>query len=474
MRTPLPRVVRSVIVALAFALSAAATRADQPAIRAVLDHMERAVLAGDVEGYLRHVATDDPVFLKEQQNWAADLKLHKPVEFWFTIGQPDAPAPAAQDPKAAPSEPGDAKPADPAQPQHEPPAPHEFATDRARFTLLMSWRMDESVGGAAAKLREVKYPVEFARAGDQWKYRGEIWGRVDRAPDPATGFEGVRVYYAPGLKPSAEAVAEVMPAVRKHVDALFDLHIKRVQEVKLYGSMLHLQASIYLSYKDGLGGWNEPHESVKILQRGRPRPDGLKNLLGHEYGHVATFEVFPDSNKAPWWLLEGFADFAAGHVRAMEAPSEDVVPPDDAPKDAGADKPAAAKAAAKPAILSGGPGKAAERMVINWFKSDKLADWAEITDFRSTPGHLSGHVYKQGEHFVRWFSRHFGDTSRNRWLRLQGEGKSLDDASKAVTSKSFGELDQMWRESIKRMVDEAEKAKAAEKEKANDKSEPTG
>ncbi len=425
------------------ALWAGTARADQAAIRATLDQMEKAVLAGDAAGYLKHVDTRDAIFLREQRMWAEDLKRHVPVEFTLAIVEPepgaeaDASGTGKSDGKDdASGKPGDDAAAKQAAEEKEPPYKPEFGASRATFRLRMSWKMGEDVGGAGVKLREIKCPVAFEQKDGRWLYRGEVWDAEERAADEKTGFEGVRVLYEPGLKETAKAVADVMPLVRQRVDALFGLKIKRVQEVKLYTSMLHLQASIYLSYKDGLGGWNEPYESVKILQRGRPRAEGLKTLLGHEYGHVATFELFPDSDKAPWWLLEGVAEFSAGHVRAAEI--------DGAP--------------------SGGSGKGSERAVLRWYRDKKLADWNDIADFRKTPGNLTGNVYTQGEHFVRFFTTRFGDAARNRWIKLMGEGKSLDDASMTVTGKTFGELDREWREAVGNLAEE-KKDKESEDEK---------
>ncbi|MGD9689808.1 MAG: hypothetical protein AB7K52_09165 [Phycisphaerales bacterium] len=417
------RTVWALTFSLAF-LAAATSRADLPNVRLVLDEMERAVLAGDAEAYLAHVAADDPIFHREQQMWAADLKRHRPVEFMLTVSE-EEPAGSAEPeaPKDA-AKPGDAREGDaPARSVFAP----AFGPERATFMLKMSWRMGDDVDEPGRKLREVKYPVEFVRTDGRWLYRGELWDAVERPADETTGFHGVRVRFPldSGLDAPAKLAADLMPGIRSRVDELFGLKITRVQEVKLYSSMLHLQASIYLSYTDGLGGWNEPHESVKILSRGRTREAQLKNLLGHEYGHVATFELMPDSDQQPWWLLEGLADFAAGHVTTSD-----------------------------PAGPSGGEGRGANRRVLAWHKAGKLAEWNQMADFRKTPNELMGHVYKQGEHFVRWFSRTFGDAARNTWVRLLGSGKTLDEASVAVTAKTFAELDTAWRESVGKLAQE--------------------
>jgi len=379
----------------------ATARADQAAVQIVLGEMQRAVLAADVDAYLKHVSASDPVFRKEQENWAADLKLHKPVEFELTIVEPAAEAAdePAKDGQPASGE----KPSRPAR---------EFGPDRAVFTLKTRWTMGEDVGGAAAKPRDVSFPVVFAREDDGvWRYRGEHWLSVARPADKETGFAGVLVMHEPGLEDHAAMVAAVMPEVRSKVDALFGAKIDRVQEVKLYSSMRHLQHSIYLSYKDGLGGWNEPGESVKILSRGKPRERNLKVLLGHEYGHVATFELGPKSSSMPWWVLEGVADFCGGEV-------------------------------------VGGDGKGADRTIAQWRDSGALAAWADLADFRNIKPELTRNVYRQGEHFVRWFTSKHGGEVRTAWLREMARGASLEDATKHATGATFAEADARWREAV--------------------------
>src|SRR5690606_2758355 len=79
----------------------------------------------------------------------------------------------------------------------------------------------------------------------------------------------------------------------------------RVQHIKIYTSMAHLQFSIYMSYTDPLGGWNEPGESIKILAARDLSRRAVRMLLGHEYGHVASFQYGPQATDMPWWILEG-------------------------------------------------------------------------------------------------------------------------------------------------------------------------
>src|SRR6185436_15781419 len=71
---PLPLLARIAAALCAALVLVAPLRADpasaRAAVRAAMDDMEKAVLAGDQAAYLSHVATDDPNFATEQKNWA--------------------------------------------------------------------------------------------------------------------------------------------------------------------------------------------------------------------------------------------------------------------------------------------------------------------------------------------------------------------------------------------------------------------
>ncbi|MCW5764725.1 MAG: hypothetical protein KIT68_01960 [Phycisphaeraceae bacterium] len=401
------------------------------AIEAVLAEMQAAVLAGDIPGYLRHVATDDPIFRKEQENWAADLEKFKPAQFILAIRPDPSPAPR---PDPAPAPEADAKqPATPAPEQLWKDRPAEFGPTRARFTLTMTWMMpqnDNDAGpqGKGGRTRSVEYPVIFERAADgRWLFKGEQWQVMELTPGAEGApqdFAGVRVKYDPGLEGMAKAVIAAMPEVRAHVDEGFEQRIERVQEVKLYGSMAHLQASIYLSYSDSLGGWNEPHESIKLLGRaGRQGGAGLKTVMAHEYGHVATFEFGEKATDAPWWVLEGVADLAAAKFRTN-------------------------------------PVERVNTIVHGWARRGRLANWEDITDFRNTKGALMGNVYTQGEHMMLYVSDRFGRTKRNAWLRAMAAGKTIDQATRDALGLSFADLDAAWRADIDQRIKAEDQAKA--------------
>lgn len=348
-------------------------RADRAAVEAALAGMTRAVLAADRDAYLAHVSNEDPVFFKEQFNWARDLGRVPAAEFSLSVD--DA-------------------------------APAQFEDHAATFTLVTKWRMK---GWDEKSSRTLTFPAGFARVGDKWLYRGERWDVIEG--------EGVKVLFAPAvgdasnpLAQVAQRVVNVMPAVRAHVEEGYQTKGPAVQEVKLYADMKHLQASIYLSYTDGLGGWNEPEESIKILAGEGQSEAGLKVLLGHEFGHVATFTYGAHASDMPWWVLEGAAELAAEQFSASRTRTD--------------------------------------RTVRAWAKAGSLAKWEDMADFHKTEPRWMGHVYTQGHHMLGFVSDQFGRERRNAWLRLLAQGKDLDAASLGALGQPFAEVDSAWRASL--------------------------
>lgn len=350
-------------------LALAPVRADdaRAQIDALLTSIEAAVLAGDAAAYIAHVDPADPVFLKEQQNWAADFKRHVPVEFDIAL----------------------------------------VADPEARGTSLFapirfSWRLDQWKNP-----RTLDFTARFAPSPKDsdsphpWLYSGESWETLDG--------EGVLVFFPEGRLALARQVAQSFPEVRAHVEDGFQLKVDRVQEVKLYPSMRHLQHSIYLSYTDGLGGWNEPGESVKLLATGL-NERAIKPLLAHEFGHVATFEMGDHATHMPWWILEGVAELASESFSRGR--------------------------------------RGVDRAVRAWARTGALADWDKLADFHDCPPELQGYVYSQGHHMVGYISDTHGREARNAWLRAMAQGQSLDQASREALGLSFDELDAAWRASV--------------------------
>lgn len=356
-------------LALALILSPlVAARRDDAATRLeisqLLARIDAAVTAADVDSYLACVDRSDPVFGKEQENWAADLKRHTPATFTLAL------------------------------------APEGLAVGdgSAECAVTAAWTMN----AGQATPRTVTFPARFTHADTGWLFAGERW-RVIKA-------EGLRVLHEPGLEETARAVVEVFPEVRAHVHEGFELVVGHEQVVKLYTSMDHLQFSIYPSYEDSLGGWNEPGESIKILARARTGKGELRILLGHEYGHVATFEMGPKSNEMPWWVLEGVAELSAERYY-------------------------------------GGPERV-DNLVRGWAAAGQIVEWERLADFRGEAQNHMIQVYKQGQHMLGYISQRFGRTKRNAWLRSMSAGATIDEASQQAFGLTFAALDAQWRESL--------------------------
>lgn len=348
-------------------------RADRGQVQQAMDAMEVAVLAGDKDAYLSHVWKDDPIFLQEQKAWAADFDRHRTAAFEMSVNEEK---------------------------------PSEFGDAMAKFTLTMAWSMGDDV--PRGKNRKVSFPVVFKQKDGVWLYAGEDW-KVLEAPG-VNGSAGAVAKYLETAEGPAQNVVDVLPEVRARVDEGFENKITRVQEVKLYNSMRHLQASIYLSYTDGLGGWNEPGESIKLLTDGCRTAGAARPLVAHEYGHCATFEYGPHTSKMPWWVLEGVAELSAEEFSKGRARVQSTV----------------------------------ER----WAKRGGLAPWDEMADFHSCPDKWMGHVYTQGHHMVGYVSERFGRSGRNAWLRSMAQGKTIDEATREALKMSFDELNAAWRATL--------------------------
>ena len=437
-----------------------AARADRPAIEQSLREMGTQAAAADVEGYLTHVDRTDPIFFKERENWAKDLKRKTPVSVAFTIATPKE------------GEKGEGVKAP------------EFGEKSAHFEMVTTWTMpgataDEKISQKPAE-RCVSFPVVFVVGeSGKWLYAGEDWLTLEsgdeshhnevkadvkkdaeekpadqldaRARDvrfqgptmmPGPGAGGAkqehraRVRYFTGYEEAARRIVQVLPLVREHVDEGFGKPVPRVQEVKLYPSMKHLQESIYLSYVDGLSGWNEPGESIKLLTRPTAGKRGLRTLLAHEYGHVATFELGEKANDMPWWVLEGVAELSAERFGSM--------------------------------------GKGAESSVLRWNEKNALAKWDDLADFHKvqedSPRDLQAKVYQQGHHMLMYVSDRWGRDGRIAWLSAMAKGKTIDEATRAVAGMSFDELDAAWRGRVKEMAAEVAAKKGEEgKEKGEKK-----
>ncbi|MEM9663206.1 MAG: hypothetical protein AAF937_12965 [Planctomycetota bacterium] len=363
------------IAFLAVAASAAAQTASdlRDQLQSTLDSMTAAVLAADADAYPEHIAVDEPEFRVEQIAWANDLSRITPfVIAYDMISEPEL-----------------------------------TADGEVHVDLIILWNTPNREG----QNRGIQIPARFVwdNESNAWDFGGRAWEEIDA--------EGLRVMYVEGNSGAARDTVAVWPDIKDHVEAGFEFELDHPQVVKLYPSMQELQFSIYASYVEPLGGWNEPGESIKLITRAGDR-QGLKTVLAHEYGHALTFAMGgPDipvaierAHSMPWWVLEGAAELGANkYSRAY---------------------------------------RRAQRAVSAWHENDQLADWDDITNFYETDPADYGYVYVQGLHFVAYVSDRFGRTPRNAWLRAMMEGLTLEDATAEVFGVPFSELDADWRDSI--------------------------
>lgn len=373
------------------------------AIDTLFLEMEHAVLAGDQRAYLALIDHDDPVFVQEQENWAKDLARGLPAAFDMVrvaepvlAGTPDG----TTDLRAMVEmryTPGTA--------EGEPAQGPRVIRFRARFTSAF-----DHVGVDAMVAEDSRLNIGLL-------YAGEAWDILEHGT--------TRVMFPPRYRDAAQIVVDALPPIRLHVDAQMGSdNSEHIQVVKLYGDMQHLQSSIYLSYVDGLSGWNEPGEAIKIMARDSRNPRSMDGLLAHEYGHAATFGMGESANAMPWWTLEGIANYVSEAYRA------DYATPD-----------------ANPAAPRPIPENLAA-ILTTWSDENRLPAWSELTDFYTVEQKWMGNVYTQGQHMIAYITDRFGVEPRNAWLRAMAQGASLDDATRSVLSVSFDELDAQWRAAL--------------------------
>lgn len=351
----------------------------RPEVERTLTRMSAAALAGDTDAYLLQVSRADPEFYNEQVYFAKDLKKKPPASLTVSVGDLSE------------------------------------AGDSAEGEVTWEWSMPEK------KTRTLTFKARFVREEGAWRYAGETW-RVFEAP-------GLKVMHDEGLDELAKRTAEAFQAVRAGVEEEFglkDSHLSaHTQQIKIYGSMKHLQGSICLSYETGLSGWNEPGEPIKLLANHRTTARQLQRVLAHEYGHCATFALGAKANDMPWWILEGVAEQSAEKV--------------------GARRP--------------------ESRVLAWARAGDLTPWADLADFDVVPASQHGRVYAQGHHMMAFITDRWGHEGRNRWMTEMAGGKTIDEASRAVMQTDFAGVDRLWREHLDQRIAQARAAE--EKEKAD-------
>lgn len=377
-------------------------------VKSTINRMQLAILAGDPDAYLEHIDREDPIFFKEQQNFAADLKANKPHECTIELLEEN------EDNEVEVNE---------ARPEPSTTI-HNYPT-----TIRMKWAWAKE-GDPKRFARSIDLPVRFVERNGRVLYAGERWHELAGLGEPVdrraakSGAEEtnqldtnvprlgrVLVQYEPDLVDVAREVIEVFPEVARHVLTGFGRldapeSRDRIQRIKLYSSMKHLQHSIYLSYRDGLGGWNEPGESIKLLVEPFNSRRDLKNVLAHELGHQLTFDLGEHANQMPWWVLEGVAELSA-------------------------------------ARFAGGFDRA-DAMTRSWAKRGGLQDWESLRDFRGEAAKHQTHVYVQGQHMLQYVTTRFGREGRNQWLTAMAKGQTLDEATLATLQMPFADLNLAW------------------------------
>jgi len=368
-------------------------------VLAVLDDMTKAVLAGDKDAYLKHVSKSNACFAMEQQHWADELAANKPLEFSISMDESSAIK------KQATGKFGTLI----------------FTDTRAEFPMVMKYKM--AVGHAkTARGKTAVWPAVFVKEDpdgegplpSQWLYQGENWQSLtgDWTADHSGGVFTVK--YFPGSEPVAHDVLQAFPPAKRHADEGFGVNITRPLEIKLFDNMEHLKASVYLNMPDEiLGGWTEPGEAIKFMTSYTQTVPRWTAAFAHEYGHTATWELGPKIKQSPWWVQEGVAELCAEEF-TLDRDSID------------------------------------KQMRFRATKQGKsgLQKWDDLADYQKADPDIKQLAYYQGHHFMGWFSEQWGRTGRNAWLRAIAHGKTLDEASKEVTTYTFDELDMRWRASL--------------------------
>lgn len=352
---------------IAVVVAVAALFAPEPKVvdlSPTVERMEAAVLAGDGLGFLLEIDRADAVFFTEQTAWAKDLAEHTPVEFDIELDEGGFKA-------------------------------HQDGT--VTVPMEMVWRLGEK-----ARQRRVGFTGRFAMRDGAWRYAGETWLRVE-AP-------GVVVLTDPAFRDEAVHIAAILPSVRARVHELLGVTVETDQQVKVYASMAHLQQSIYLSYVEPLGGWNEPGEAIKMTGDEGASGRALRSMLAHEYGHCASFAYGPEATEMPWWVLEGVAELCSSEQ-------------------------------------AGGPGRM-QRQVARWARSGSLKEWDQLADFRGEAMNHMAYVYGQGHSMVRFVVATYGIEGLRGWLRSMAGGATLDEASREALGTPWAEIDAAWRHSL--------------------------
>ena len=343
-------------------------------VQQVVQAMQTAIERDDPGAFMAMIDPSDPVLITEHRAWFAELAV-SPVNDLTIAIDPDEQLIREDDGSVV--------------------AP-----------LAITWRVPSE-----DKDRRYDLPARFAPLASpngQWHFTGRVWDIA------LLDIPGVRIYCDQKHADIAQLTLQRVPEIRNRIAA--DMGIDPAKGdlhevvVKIYPKMSELQASIYPSYTNGISGWNEPGESIKILGRDEMPQDRLDPLLAHEIGHAVSFEYGPQINSAPWWTLEGVAEVAAGLFRDS--------------------------------------WETRNTRIVRLAHNDDLRDWHLLADFKGEALNHARYVYLQGWSMVDYIDRTFGKDARNAWFTRLGHGDTLGAASRAVLGIGFEELDAQWRQSL--------------------------
>lgn len=330
-------------------------------IDALLKRMEDAVLEGDATAYLANVDLSDPIFAREHTNWANDWADGD----FLTDFDLDA-------------------------------SNLQTANGYTIADLTMRWEstLEENPGMTTTFTAQFFVDTDMGIA----LYAGEYW--------EDTESEHFIILAAPGQENAADNLLPELPDIYDSVTANYGYEPNTRMQIKIYQTPQALIATTLLSLPE-IAGWNEPGESLKIIDLGQ-QTNGI--IVAHEFTHFLTFNQADDTHgNIPWWASEGIADYMA---QEYISPGEQTF--------------------ADPTVLT----------IQELAQNGDLVVWEDISVFEDTPVDLWRYVYPQGYTFMHFLTEAYGADARNAWLHNLAHDMSMDEATQDVFEVDFAELDE--------------------------------
>ena len=246
------------------------------ALNRTIAKMEQAVLAGDVDEYLKYVWTDNPLFLTEHTRWAQDW-LENPLSVFeidlFSI--------------------------------------QELSNDTATARMAIRWTQRDYSGSGSSGGTTTS--VVFYRKGEPWVLGGERWQTIET--------DGFKFYYFKDEivdnQLQADSVLEALPVVFSATTFMLDYVPETIAHIKMYDSYTAMQNWTRLSVPFSTA-WNEPGESIRVAvnQVNNTAPSDYD--LAREYTRFVLFTMADESHgNFPWWLEEGMAEYSGLQFRTL-------------------------------------------------------------------------------------------------------------------------------------------------------------